>query len=127
MYLLDTDVSIDYMRGDEKIIRLLDSLSDMHLTTVSAAELFFGVHSLNSPKRWNSLKNFLQRFDCLPFQFWDAIAFGKIKAELKRKGTLIDDADIMIASVAKSYEFTLITRNLKDFQKIAGLKILKPQ
>lgn len=125
MYIIDTDVSIDYMRGDEKIIRILDSLSDMHLTTVSAAELFFGVHSLNSPKLWDSLKNFLQKFDCLPFQFWDAIAFGKIKAELKRKGTLIDDADIIIGATALSYDFMLITRNVKDFKRISGLKMLQ--
>lgn len=125
MYILDTDVSIDYMRGDEKIIKLLDSLSDMRLTTVSAAELFFGMHSINSSKVRDSLKNFLQKFDCIPFQLWDAIAFGKIKAELKRNGTPIDDADIMIGATALSYDFVLVTRNVKDFKRIAGLKILQ--
>ncbi len=125
MYILDTDVSIDYMRGNKKIIKLLDSLSDIRLTAISVAELFFGAHSLNSSTVRDSLKNFLQKFDCIPFQFWDAIAFGKIRAELKRKGTLMDDADIMIGATAISYDFVLITRNVKDFKRIAGLKILQ--
>ncbi len=126
MYIVDTDVSIDYMRGKKEAVKLLDSIEGIHLTTITLAELFFGVYSIRSEKLLSSLKSYVQNFDCLPFQMWDSIQFGEIKAELKRTGSMVDDADIMIASVAKSYEFTLITRNLKDFQKIAGLKILKP-
>ena len=125
MYLIDTDVSIDYMRGYPRIVKLLDSLNDVRLTTITVAELFFGAYSLNSSRVTASLKNYLQKFDYLPFNIWDSVMFGKIKADLKKRGTLVDDADIMIAAVARSYEFALITRNVKDFKKIKGLKVLE--
>lgn len=124
MYVLDTDVSIDYMRGNQKVVEFLDSLVDVRLTTITAAELFFGANSIDKIKITNSLKDFLQKFNMLPFQLWDAIMFGKIKADLKRKGTPIEDMDVMIAAIALSYGFTVITRNLKHFQKIKDLKLI---
>ncbi len=125
MYLVDTDVSIDYMRGKSEAVNLLDSLEELHLTTITLAELFFGVYSIRSERLLDSLKNYVQKFDYLPFQMWDSIQFGEIKAELKRKGSMIDDADIMIGATALSYDFVLITGNVKDFKKISGLKMLQ--
>ncbi|MBS3132978.1 type II toxin-antitoxin system VapC family toxin [Candidatus Woesearchaeota archaeon] len=125
MYVADTDVSIDYMRGKQGVVKLLDSIEELHLTTITLAELFFGVYSLKSERLLSSLKSYIQKFNCLPFQLWDSIKFGEIKAGLKKKGSLIDDADIMIAAIVASYDFTLITRNVKDFQRINGLKILE--
>ncbi|HLD97501.1 MAG TPA: type II toxin-antitoxin system VapC family toxin [Candidatus Nanoarchaeia archaeon] len=128
MYIVDTDVSIEYMKGNFSAIELLESLDDLHLTTVTIAELFFGAYNSQRPaKNLPTLFNYVQRFSRLTMQLWDAIRFGKIKAELRRKGTIIGDADIMNASMALSYGFTVITRNVKDYERIKGLKILKLQ
>lgn len=128
MYIVDTDVSIEYMRGNPSAIELLESLDDLHLTTITIAELFFGAYnSQKVAKNLPTLFNYVQRFSKLTMQLWDAIRFGKIKAELRRKGTMVGDADIINASMALSYGFTLITRNVKDYERIKGLRILNLQ
>ncbi|MBI2580926.1 type II toxin-antitoxin system VapC family toxin [Candidatus Woesearchaeota archaeon] len=128
MYIVDTDVSIEYMRGNPSAIELLESLDDLHLTTITIAELFFGAYnSQKAAKNLPTLFNYVQRFSKLTMQLWDAIRFGKIKAELRKKGTMVGDADIINASMALSYGFTLITRNVKDYERIKGLRILKLQ
>ncbi len=128
MYVVDTDVSIEYMKGNPSAIELLESLDDLHLTAITVAELFFGAYNSQKPsKNLPTLFNYVQKFSSITIQLWDAIRFGKIKAELRRKGTMIGDADIINASIALSYGFTIITRNVKDYEKIKGLKILKLQ
>ncbi|MBI2136907.1 type II toxin-antitoxin system VapC family toxin [Candidatus Woesearchaeota archaeon] len=127
MYVVDTDVSIDYLKGVDKAVALIDSIEELYITTITAAELFYGAYNSQNPdKLLPPLKNYLQRFRDIPFQVWDSILFGKIKSALKKKGTPIDDANIMNASIALSYDFTIITRNVKHFQNISGLKILEP-
>jgi tRNA(fMet)-specific endonuclease VapC len=53
---------------------------------------------------------------------WD-IAVG-IYIDLKQKGQLIDDADILIAAYCMSKNYTLVTRNERDFKRIANLKFV---
>jgi tRNA(fMet)-specific endonuclease VapC len=116
------------MRGNPSAIELLDPLDDLHLTTITIAELFFGAYnSQKAAKNLPTLFNYVRRFRKLTMQLWDAIRFGKIKAELRREGTMVGDADIINASMALSYSFTLITRNVKDYERIKGLRILKLQ
>jgi len=45
LYVVDTDVSIEYMKGNHSAIELLESLDDLHLTTITIAELFFGAYN----------------------------------------------------------------------------------
>lgn len=49
--------------------------------------------------------------------------FGSIKAELVKKGAIIDDMDLLIASTAITHNLTLVTNNEKHFQRVAGLNI----
>jgi tRNA(fMet)-specific endonuclease VapC len=49
--------------------------------------------------------------------------YGKIKAELELKGQTLDDADLLIASIALLNNSTLITNNIEHFKRISGLKI----
>ena len=127
MYVVDTDVSIDYMKGIASAVNLINSLEDVHLTTITIAELFFGAY--NSPKVAKHLPvlfNYVKSFDRLTPQLWDAIRFGRIKAELTKKGIIIGDEDIFNASIALSYGFTFITRNVRHYNRIKGLKVMSP-
>ena len=53
---------------------------------------------------------------------WD-IAVG-IYIDLKQKGQLIGDADILIAAYCMSKNYTLVTRNERDFRRVANLKFV---
>jgi len=59
----------------------------------------------------------------LDFGFYATIEYGKIRAELERKGTPIGPLDTLIASHAKSLDLTLVTNNVREFERIDGLKI----
>jgi predicted nucleic acid-binding protein len=48
---------------------------------------------------------------------------GMIYADLKSRGNLINDADILIASIVKSYNAVLVTNNEAHFKRISGLKV----
>ena len=127
MYVIDTDVSIDYMKGIASAVNLINSLEEAYLTTITIAELSFGAY--NSPKiakHLPALFNYVRGFARLTPQLWDAIRFGKIKAELTKKGVIIADADILNASIALSYGFTFITRNARHYSRIRGLKLMSP-
>ena len=49
--------------------------------------------------------------------------FGKIKADLKKEGKIINDSDLFIASIAISNKMRLVTNNDKHFKRIEDLKI----
>jgi predicted nucleic acid-binding protein len=49
--------------------------------------------------------------------------FGQLKADLEGAGTIIDDADLYIASCAKVHGLILVTNNMKHFKRIKGLKL----
>jgi len=49
--------------------------------------------------------------------------FGEIKTEFRRQGQSLPDFDLLIASVALAGDYVLVTHNLRQYQRIAGLKI----
>ena len=56
-----------------------------------------------------------------PFDDKAAEFFGQIKSNLKKRGEILSDVDIMIASIALADNFTLVTNNLKHFARIPNL------
>jgi tRNA(fMet)-specific endonuclease VapC len=48
---------------------------------------------------------------------------GRLRAELRRQGISVAAMDLLIASVAVSFDLTLVTHNTKDFQNIPGLRL----
>lgn len=59
----------------------------------------------------------------LTFNSQSVFIYGKIRAELEGKGEIISHTDIQIASIALANDLTLITRNIKHFSRISGLRI----
>lgn len=51
--------------------------------------------------------------------------FARIRVELRRSGNIIGDFDILTAATTMSYDLTLVTRNLRDYQRIPHLKLYK--
>jgi predicted nucleic acid-binding protein len=52
------------------------------------------------------------------------VIFGRVlKAKLEENSTRLDDFDLILASCALSRNLTLVTNNLKHFQRIDGLKL----
>ncbi len=124
MYLLDTYICIEFLRGDRLAIDFIKGLNEAHISVITLAELFYGIYnSKNLRKHKEALANFLTNASILNANFSVSNSFGKIKSELKNKGSFIGDFDIMNAAFALAYDFVLVTRNVKHYSKVDQLKI----
>ena len=127
MILLDTDVSVAYLRGVPAIVGQLQSHldEDLRLPAMTAAELFYGAEK--SDRRDDALEKVSALLELLPVVQTDdeaLRAFGAAKALLERAGTPLPDADILIAATALSHGCPLATGNLRHFSRIPGIRIL---
>jgi len=123
MYCLDTNIIIDILRGDTELKTKIDRL-DVATTTITLCELFKGAYlSRDSEKNIKTIEDFIREIDILNLDEKSSRIVGKDYKNLKIQGKLIQDLDLIIASIAKRHNFVLATRNKKDFQNIPDLKI----
>jgi tRNA(fMet)-specific endonuclease VapC len=59
----------------------------------------------------------------LPFDDAAAEAYGRLRAELARRGTPIGPNDLMIAAIALAHDLTLVTHNTAEFSRVSGLRL----
>lgn len=126
-YLLDTNICIGLLNNRDSIfITNLQKLSpdDVFLCSVVKAELIFGAKkSLHREKNEKKLKVFFNEFSSLPFDEKEAETYGEIRSYLEKSGNPIGNNDLLIAATAIANDLILITRNVREFSKIASLKI----
>jgi len=123
-YLLDTSIVIKYLKGTPEVVELIDSLEgEVFSSYLVLAELYEGIFRSKNEVEQKILEYF-STFD-LVFGLDETISkeFGKIRAELKQKGTIIEDIDILVAATCLANDLTLVTLNKKHFERIKGLKI----
>jgi tRNA(fMet)-specific endonuclease VapC len=124
--VIDSDILIYFLKGHSDIVDKLSSypLETLFTTRINYAELFYSAY--NSSKIEQNLRRistFLGLLTILEFDQKASILFAEDKAKLKRQGILIADMDLMIASITKAHSFSLVTNNLKHFERIHDLKI----
>ena len=94
-------------------------------TTITIGEVYYGL--MKASNRTRLLKLFeavlLPRATVLPFDFSASKKYGEIRSFLEKKGTPLAHADLQIASIALSMNMTLITGNLKHFQRVPKLSV----
>jgi len=125
-YLVDTDWIIDYLKGKKTIVEKLQKLFDEGLTmsVISLAELYEGIFASKNPKKHlNALQDFLSGIVVLGITDEICKTFGKLRAEQRKTGIIIDNFDLLIGSTALVHDLTILTDNIKHFKKIKGIKI----
>ena len=127
MFLLDTNICIFAIKQKPEIVlQTIQANMDtgMFISTLTIAELEYGIsNSMYPEKNRTALLEFLTIFDVLPFDDHDAIEYGKIKAILKKQGSIIGPIDLLLAAQAVSKKLTLVTNNVKEFQRVENLTI----
>ena len=127
MYLLDTNICIYIIK--KKPVDILKTLKikskkDIYVSSITIAELEYGVAKSQFPEKNKiSLIEFLSIFNILPFDDTDAVEFGMIKTDLEKKGNIIGPMDLLLAAQAKTKKLILVTNNVKEFERVEGLKI----
>ena len=126
-YMLDTNTCIAIIKHPPETIqaRLIDiSVEEVAISSIVAAELFYGV-ALSQKKKQNemALKDFLDYVAVLNWPFDACRIYGRLRAELQKKGTPVGAMDLLIAAHAVLLDAVLVTSNKKEFQRIPNLKI----
>ncbi len=126
-FLLDTDTcSYVIKRRSEKLLKKLArvAIEDVAISVVTEAELFYGVEI--SPRRQNdeaAVRAFLRHVEVLDFTSEAAAHYAKIRAHLKRFGAMIGANDLFIAAQARALGLTLVSNNVREFQRVPDLKL----
>ena len=126
-YLLDTDICIYAINGrNPKIIDKFKSrpVGEIALSAITLAELEYGASkSAHRDRNRLMLIGFASPFKIFPFDGRDAEMFGILRAYLERAGTPIDPYDLQIAAQGLARNCTLVTNNVREFERIPGLKV----
>lgn len=126
-YMLDTNICIYAIKHKPEIVfQRLQAIDpeNVCISTVTYAELVHGVEkSAAVDKNRLALSMLLANIDILDFDVDAAVCYGKIRADLEKRGTPIGPLDMMIAGHAQSLEYTFVTNNEKEFSRVSNLKI----
>lgn len=128
LYFIDTNICISCMRGSRKTetlgYKFILHENDIKIPAIVVAELMHGVYkSKFTGITLKETEDFLADLEIVPFDYDSAVAYGKIKASLERKGQVIGPNDMLIAATALAYNATLITNNTQEFSRIDGLNL----
>jgi tRNA(fMet)-specific endonuclease VapC len=126
-FMLDTDTCSYIMkRSHPQVIKRLQSVAvgDVCMSVVTKAELLYGVEV--SPRRAQdaaALAAFLPYVEALDLTDNAAMHYAEIRADLRKRGTMIGANDLFIAAHARAQDMTLVTNNTAEFERVGGLAI----
>ena len=123
MKVLDTDVCIEILRENPRVLNARSQTFDLVVTTwITACELFYGAANSSKPQHNQLLvQEFLATLSLLDFNHAAAELFGRNKALLKQAGNTVADADLMISSITLAHGATLVTGNIRHYERIPHL------
>jgi tRNA(fMet)-specific endonuclease VapC len=125
--LLDTNSCIYLIKQHPlEVLRKFNeyAVGDIGISSVTAAELHFGVHKSQRPEEnRRALEQFLLPLNVAPFDENAAAAYGHVRAQLEKQGTPIGPLDTLIAAHALSLDLTVVTNSLREFERVPGLEV----
>lgn len=129
MLILDSNTISYYFRGDPQVVPRLQTVrpADLAVPAIVEYELRYGLLRLPAEAaapRLAALEQLLRPLQILPFDSECAAQAARIRAELEAVGRPIGPHDTLIAATALRHQATLITRNVREFSRVAGLQWL---
>ena len=129
MFLFDTDVlsNIIKRKPSEVLIDRLQTVpkESQYTSAINIGEIYYGAY--RSSRKDQILKAFEESvFPNINVLFFDEESgkrFGRLKAQLEKKGITCSEPDLRIASVALQHNLKLITGNIKHFENIPGIHL----
>ena len=125
-YLIDTDIIIYSLKNHVTVNNnFLKNLNiPKSISVITYGELIYGAKkSAHKEKNLAKIRRISELFPIIYITESIMDTFGDLKVALEKKGTIIDDMDLLIASTALIHNMILVTNNEKHYQKITGLHI----
>ena len=127
-YLIDSDYVADYLSARPQATELLATLTKegTSISLITYGEIYEGIHFGRDPQQTREVfRRFLRFVPVLSLTKPIMQRFAQIRGELRRTGKIIGDFDILIAATAMQHNLTLLTRNIKDYERIPHLKLFQ--
>jgi tRNA(fMet)-specific endonuclease VapC len=124
-YLLDTNILIYTIKNRPASVRdkFNQHVGQMAISTITIGELVYGAERSSNPqKNLLDIEGLIARLEVLDFDQTAAEHFGDIRAHLYRQGTPIGPYDMMLAGHARAHGFIMVTNNMKEFERVEGLR-----
>jgi len=125
MILLDLSILIELFRKKDKaktlFYRLAQTSDELCISSITHYEIGFGNRKLHE-EYWESLS---ENIRIIPFDKACSNSAVAIYSELLKANKMIDLADILIGATAVAYSIPIATLNVKHFDRIKGLEIIK--
>ena len=126
-YMLDTNTCINVIKyhpssAEKKLARV--AVGEVGISSIVLAELWYGVaQSAKAKHNEEALSEFLYYVSVSDWPQEAAPEYGRMRSQLRKKGTPIGAMDLLIAAHAVTLGATLITDNVTEFRRVAKLKV----
>ena len=125
-YMLDTNICIYTIKNNPAAVREKFQQHQNHLciSSIVLSELLYGAEKSSQPEKSLALiEGMAARLEVLNFDEHAAAHAAEIRADLARKGTPIGHYDVLIAGHARSRCLVLVGNNLREFERVDGLRL----
>jgi tRNA(fMet)-specific endonuclease VapC len=125
-FMLDTNICIYAIkhRPPEVLAALrAHAAAGLGLSSITVAELTFGVAKSGSLRNQRALAQFLEPLEIADFDRRAADVYGPLRAALEGAGTPIGPLDTQLAAHAMALGVTLVTHNTREFARVPGLRL----
>ena len=126
-YLLDTNVCIEFLRQRNTSVAAklaTHAAAEIRLCSVVLSELYYGaLRSADPVANWADVQKFAVAFQSLPFDDAAAAWHARLRAEMARLGTPLGPHDSLIAAIAMAHGLVVVTHNINEFSRVAGLTL----
>lgn len=125
-YMLDTSIAIYVIkrRPPEALATFNQHAGQLCISLITLAELMHGVEkSAKTDHNLRQVEDFISRLTVLEYGNKAASHYGDIRAVLERQGALVGVNDLHVAGHARSEGLSLVTNNLKEFERVEALRL----
>jgi len=127
MTLLDTNICVRFLRGEESVVRRVlnaDESDELRVPAMVEGELSYGAEkSGRCDENREKVKSLLAILPVCHTDDETMEKFGELKAKTEAVGKRVDDADVLIAATALRHNAVLVTGNVRHFSRFDGLAI----
>jgi tRNA(fMet)-specific endonuclease VapC len=128
--LIDTSVLLDIERGRTDLDAAVGD-ADRAISAITASELLHGVHRAADERvrarRQAFVEHVLSALDPIPIDVRVARAHAGAWAQLDAAGVRLGAHDLWIAATALAHGYAVATANVRDFERVPGLEVIKPE
>jgi len=125
--LIDTDILSLFFRNHPQVVEsgnlYLQSYDKLSFSLITYYEILSGLKHRDAHQQLNKFLEFSEFSQIIPLTEKSVKISAEIYADLRKKGTQVDDIDLLIAGVAIAHNLILISHNQKHFSKIEGLEL----